>query len=61
MDDVCGLRDREEMWRLDHLDRHAATELLDLATYVFKEGVAAPSADEHDGVYRDLVETHRQQ
>ena len=24
MDDVCGLRDREEMWRLDHLDRHAA-------------------------------------
>ena len=43
---------------LNHSPAHVVTELFHLFPNVAEEGVARPSADEHDGVYGNFGEIH---
>ena len=43
---------------LDHFGGNVASKICDLLPNVTEEGVAGPAAQEHDGVNRDMVETH---
>jgi len=60
MDDVRGVRNREEMRGANHPCGNPAAELLNLAADILEECVAFPAPDEHDGEDGYLVEVHRQ-
>ena len=59
MDDVEGVGDGEEVRSANHARGNSRAELLNLTANVPQEGIATPSAYQHDCVDGDLVEVHR--
>jgi hypothetical protein len=53
-----GVGDGEKIFGDDHLAGNAGTEILNLATDVAEEGVAGPTAYQHDRINRDVGEVH---
>ena len=56
--ETCCHGDSVEVFGLDHVLGDATGKFLNLGSYVAKEGVATPTADEHDGVHWGLSEVH---
>jgi hypothetical protein len=51
---VVGVGDGEKIFGDDHFAGNTGTEILNLATDVAEEGVAGPTANQHDRVNRDV-------